>query len=176
MNILSYWVYRPECPIVPLWYRTRQYRESKKTRKCENTGVNTVQLEHSSYSVIQWVNKSCTKKVQRFFFSQWNSWFWSGVGGKNEKIDFKIRLFWTKCICQERFERVFFVNRTYICIILKILLKLPKLTSNFWMFRPKIQDLSQGFKFTVTVMWQEFIYFFFEIVSTVTVTVQFYYM
>ena len=42
-----------ECIIVPKPYRTRQYRISKNTRKCEFTVQYTVQLKYSSHSKIQ---------------------------------------------------------------------------------------------------------------------------
>ena len=61
----------PECDIVPQSYRTRQYRNSKKTKKCENTGINTVQLTHSSYSMVQLQHIPCTVESKNCcFFSE----------------------------------------------------------------------------------------------------------
>ena len=61
----------PECDIVPQSYRTRQYRNSKKTKKCENTGINTVQLIHSSYSMVQLQHIPCTVESKNCcFFSE----------------------------------------------------------------------------------------------------------
>ena len=124
--------------------------------------------------MIQWVNKSCTKKGQRFFW-QWISWFWTGVGGK-KTFQNKIRLFWRKCIFQERFKQVFFVNRIYLYIILKILLKLP-------LEKPQVSEckcLGQEYRTchrdlnSLIQLCGRNWFLFFEIVLTVTVTVQFY--
>ena len=64
-------LYASECDIVPQSYRTRQYRNSKKTKKCENTGINTVQLIHSSYSMVQLQHIPCTVESKNCcFFSE----------------------------------------------------------------------------------------------------------